>query len=88
MLVRATRPVRLECVVRGYVFGHGWSEYRETGTIGGQVAPAGLREAAQLPEPLAINSLPRAKGGDLRARRIFRHVSKTAYSTLHPHLHA
>ena len=31
MLVRATRPVRLECVVRGYVFGHGWSEYRESG---------------------------------------------------------
>jgi len=31
MLVRATRPVRLECVVRGYVFGHGWSEYREKG---------------------------------------------------------
>ena len=38
MLVRATRPVRLECVVRGYVFGHGWSEYREKGTIGGHAA--------------------------------------------------
>jgi phosphoribosylaminoimidazole-succinocarboxamide synthase len=64
MLVRATRPVRLECVVRGYVFGHGWSEYRELGTIGGQAAPAGLREAAKLPEPLFTPTTKAEEGHD------------------------
>jgi phosphoribosylaminoimidazole-succinocarboxamide synthase len=52
MLVRTTRPVPLECVVRGYLFGSAWAEYRDAGTIGGLRAPAGLREADRLPEPL------------------------------------
>jgi phosphoribosylaminoimidazole-succinocarboxamide synthase len=64
MLVRATRPVRLECVVRGYVFGHGWSEYRETGTIGGRPAPTGLIEAAKLPEPLFTPTTKAEEGHD------------------------
>ena len=64
MLVRAARPVRLECVVRGYVFGHGWSEYRETGTIGGQSAPAGLLEAGKLPEPLFTPTTKADEGHD------------------------
>jgi phosphoribosylaminoimidazole-succinocarboxamide synthase len=64
MLVRATRPVRLECVVRGYVFGHGWSEYREKGTIGGHPAPAGLIEAAKLPEPLFTPTTKAEEGHD------------------------
>ena len=52
MLVRATRPVRLECVVRGYLFGGGWKEYQEQGTVGGFPVPAGLQQAERLPEPL------------------------------------
>ena len=64
MLVRATRPVRLECVVRGYVFGHGWSEYREAGTIGGQPAPTGLLEAGKLPEPLFTPTTKADEGHD------------------------
>jgi phosphoribosylaminoimidazole-succinocarboxamide synthase len=52
MLVRATRPVRMECVVRGYLFGGAWSEYQRHGTIGGWDAPGGLVEAERLPEPL------------------------------------
>ena len=48
MLVKATRPVRLECVVRGYLFGGGWAEYNERGTVGGFAVPAGLRQAEQL----------------------------------------
>jgi phosphoribosylaminoimidazole-succinocarboxamide synthase len=51
MLVRATRPVRLECVVRGYLFGSAWKEYRDSGTIGGAPAPSGLRRAERLAEP-------------------------------------
>jgi phosphoribosylaminoimidazole-succinocarboxamide synthase len=64
MLVRATRPIRLECVVRGYVFGHGWSEYREVGTIGGHAAPAGLQEAGKLPEPLFTPTTKADEGHD------------------------
>src|SRR5215510_6410389 len=38
-LVRATRPIRLECIVRGYVFGHAWEEYEANGTVGGEPVP-------------------------------------------------
>jgi phosphoribosylaminoimidazole-succinocarboxamide synthase len=65
MLVQTTRPVRLECVVRGYVFGHGWSEYRERGTVGGQPAPAGLEEAGKLPEPLFTPTTKAEEGHDV-----------------------
>ena len=50
MLVRTTRPVRLECVVRGYLFGGGWQEYQERGTVGGFTVPTGLQQAEQLPD--------------------------------------
>lgn len=52
MLVHTTAPVRMECVVRGHLFGSAWKEYRERGTVGGHPAPPGLREADRLPEPL------------------------------------
>jgi phosphoribosylaminoimidazole-succinocarboxamide synthase len=64
MLVRATRPVRLECVVRGYVFGHGWSEYCDSGTIGGFPAPAGLQQAEKLPEPFFTTATKAEEGHD------------------------
>jgi phosphoribosylaminoimidazole-succinocarboxamide synthase len=51
-LVRACRPIRLECVVRGYLFGGAWNEYRTRGTVGGFAVPPGLRQAERLPEPL------------------------------------
>jgi phosphoribosylaminoimidazole-succinocarboxamide synthase len=66
MLVRATKPLRLECVVRGYVFGGGWAEYREHGTVGGFAVPAGLREAERLPEPLFTPTTKADAGHDLR----------------------
>ena len=64
-LVRATRPIRLECVVRGYVFGHGWSEYREAGTVGGFSVPAGLQEAEKLPQPLFTPTTKAETGHDM-----------------------
>jgi phosphoribosylaminoimidazole-succinocarboxamide synthase len=64
MLVRSARPVQLECIVRGYVFGHGWSEYRDSGTIGGHAAPAGLREAEKLAEPLFTPTTKAEEGHD------------------------
>ncbi|HET9728556.1 MAG TPA: phosphoribosylaminoimidazolesuccinocarboxamide synthase [Acidimicrobiia bacterium] len=65
MLVRASRPIRLECVVRGYVFGGGWAEYQERGTVGGFSVPAGLRQAERLPEPLFTPSTKADSGHDL-----------------------
>ena len=49
MLVRRTDPVPIECVVRGYLVGSGWAEYRKTGTVCGIALPPGLREADRLP---------------------------------------
>ena len=42
----------LECVVRGYLSGSGWKDYRRTGAVCGHVLPAGLVESERLPEPL------------------------------------
>jgi phosphoribosylaminoimidazole-succinocarboxamide synthase len=52
MLVRRTTPVPFECVVRGYVSGSAWKEYRQKGTLAGEPLPAGLRESDRLAEPI------------------------------------
>jgi len=52
MLVRKSVPLPIECVVRGYLAGSGWKEYRENGTVCGIHLPPGLEEAARLPEPI------------------------------------
>jgi phosphoribosylaminoimidazole-succinocarboxamide synthase len=52
MLVTKCRPLPVECIVRGYLSGSGWAEYRETGAIGGLDLPPGLVESARLPEPV------------------------------------
>lgn len=52
MWVRKTRPLPVECVVRGYLSGSGWNEYREGGAVCGIRLPAGLRESDRLPEPV------------------------------------
>src|SRR5205807_51314 len=49
MLVRKTQVVPIECVVRGYLAGSGWKEYRQVGQICGVELPAGLQESEQLP---------------------------------------
>jgi phosphoribosylaminoimidazole-succinocarboxamide synthase len=64
-LVHAARPIKLECVVRGYVFGHGWSEYAERGTVGGFSVPPGLRMADPLPEPLFTPTTKAESGHDV-----------------------
>ena len=69
MLVRATTPIRMECVVRGYLFGGAWREYREHGTINGTAAPSGLREADRLPEPLFTPTTKADAGHDMPLTR-------------------
>lgn len=51
MIVRRAERIDIECVVRGYLAGSAWSEYRQQGTICGEAAPNGLRQSIQLPEP-------------------------------------
>ena len=52
MLVRRTTPIQVECVVRGYLSGSAWREYREAGTLAGEPLSAGLAESDRLPEPI------------------------------------
>ena len=52
MLVRRAEMLPVECIVRGYLAGSGWKEYRATGQVDGFALPEGLREGDRLPEPL------------------------------------
>jgi phosphoribosylaminoimidazole-succinocarboxamide synthase len=52
MLVKKTRPLPVECVVRGYISGSGWKSYQKTGEVCGIRLPDGLRESDRLPEPI------------------------------------
>jgi len=52
MLVRKTRPLPVECVVRGYLSGSGWADYQKTGAVCGITLPKGLRESDRLAEPI------------------------------------
>jgi len=52
MVTRRLQPLPIEAIVRGYVAGSGWKDYRSTGAICGIALPAGLREADQLPAPI------------------------------------
>jgi phosphoribosylaminoimidazole-succinocarboxamide synthase len=64
MLVRATQPVRLECIGRGYIFGSAWSEYEANGTVYGRRMPSGLRQAERLPEPIFTATTKAQTGHD------------------------
>jgi len=65
MLVKKTRVVPVECVVRGYLSGSGWKEYKTTGKICGLKIPKGLKESEQLPEPIFTPSTKAEKGHDV-----------------------
>jgi phosphoribosylaminoimidazole-succinocarboxamide synthase len=64
MLVRKTTPLPIECVVRGYVSGSGWKDYRATGKICGIALPSGLRESDRLPEPIFTPATKAVSGHD------------------------
>jgi phosphoribosylaminoimidazole-succinocarboxamide synthase len=65
MLVRKTKVVPIECVVRGYLAGSGWKEYKTSGKICGIKIPAGLRESDRLEEPIFTPSTKAEEGHDL-----------------------
>ena len=62
--VRA-RPIPVECVVRGYLDGSGWREYREKGAVTGIALPAGLRRGDELPEPIFTPATKAEQGHDV-----------------------
>jgi phosphoribosylaminoimidazole-succinocarboxamide synthase len=64
MLVRKAAVVPFECVVRGYLAGSGWAEYRRTGAVCGVPLPPGLRESEKLPEPIFTPATKAEAGHD------------------------
>ena len=64
MIVKKARPLAIECVVRGYLAGSGWKEYRERQTVCGVKLPAGLRESSELPEPIFTPATKAESGHD------------------------
>lgn len=64
MLCRRAEMLPIECIVRGYLTGSAWKEYRTHGTVHGLALPAGLREADRLPEPLFTPSTKADTGHD------------------------
>jgi phosphoribosylaminoimidazole-succinocarboxamide synthase len=62
MLVRRAEMLEIECIVRGYITGSAWKEYRTSGTMHGAVLPSGLRESDRLPEPVFTPSTKAPKG--------------------------
>ena len=64
MVVMKTEVVPVECVVRGYLAGSGWKEYRQSGTVCGIKLPAGLKESSRLPEPVFTPATKADSGHD------------------------
>ncbi len=65
MLVRKVEKIAVECVVRGYLAGSAWKEYREKGSVSGIKLPHGLREAGKLDEPIFTPATKATSGHDM-----------------------
>ncbi|HOX14912.1 MAG TPA: phosphoribosylaminoimidazolesuccinocarboxamide synthase [Smithellaceae bacterium] len=63
MLVKKATPLPVECIVRGYLSGSGWNDYRHSQSISGIKLPGGLKESCKLPQPL-FTPTTKAPGGD------------------------
>ncbi len=64
MIVRKLKMLPIECIVRGYITGSGWSNYKQTGTVCGIKLPDGLQESQKLPEPIFTPTTKAAEGHD------------------------
>ncbi|MDQ2726199.1 MAG: phosphoribosylaminoimidazolesuccinocarboxamide synthase [Actinomycetota bacterium] len=64
MVVRRAEMLPIECIVRGYLSGSAWAEYRRSSTMHGQALPAGLQQSEQLPEPVFTPSTKATEGHD------------------------
>jgi phosphoribosylaminoimidazole-succinocarboxamide synthase len=84
MRVKRAEPIAFECVVRGYLSGSGWKEYREDGTIAGEPLAPGLRESDQLPEPIFTPATKAIAGHDenISRRELARRLGQAEASRL------
>jgi phosphoribosylaminoimidazole-succinocarboxamide synthase len=64
LLVRRAARIDIECVVRGYLSGSGWAEYRRAGTVAGEPLPAGLVESQRLEQPIFTPAIKAESGHD------------------------
>jgi phosphoribosylaminoimidazole-succinocarboxamide synthase len=64
MIVKKAKPLAIECVVRGYLAGSGWKEYRASQTVCGVKLPPGLKESSELPEPIFTPATKAETGHD------------------------
>ena len=64
MICRRLEMLPIECVVRGYLAGSGWKDYRETGNVCGNALPEGLEEASRLAEPIFTPATKAVEGHD------------------------
>lgn len=64
MIVKKAKPLAIECIVRGYLSGSGWKEYKKSQTVCGIKLPAGLTESAELPEAIFTPSTKAEAGHD------------------------
>jgi phosphoribosylaminoimidazole-succinocarboxamide synthase len=64
MIVKKAQPLAIECVVRGYLAGSGWSEYKKRQTVCGIPLPAGLKESSELPQPIFTPATKAETGHD------------------------
>ena len=64
MVVKRADRIDVECIVRGFITGSAWSEYRRSGTVAGQQMPEGLRDGDMFPEPLFTPSTKAEEGHD------------------------
>ena len=62
VVAKRLTPVPVEAIVRGYLAGSGWKEYKQSGTVCGIALPAGLQEASKLPQPIFTPSTKAAVG--------------------------
>lgn len=84
MLVKKTAPIPIECVVRGYISGSGWKDYKNTGAVGGIKLPPGLKESGRLPYPIFTPATKEDKGHDITVTEadVSETVGKDVTSTL------
>lgn len=82
MLVKKTKVVPIECVVRGYLAGSGWKEYQKTQSVCGIRLPLGLQQCSQLPEPIFTPATKEERGHDINisenemAKRVGRELTQ------------
>jgi phosphoribosylaminoimidazole-succinocarboxamide synthase len=65
MLVKKTKVIPIECIIRGYLSGSAWNSYKKDGTVCGQKLQGGLKESDQFPEPLFTPSTKAKSGHDI-----------------------